>query len=71
MKNKNKAGLKNFEPKINSNCDIHMCLLSTLQEFNKTWNQKCHGEKYKVDTSSMCSVLQYLSEVRKFSVAQK
>ncbi|KAL9958747.1 hypothetical protein ACROYT_G035803 [Oculina patagonica] len=34
-----------------------------VQEFNKTWNQKCHGEKYKVDPSNVCSVVQYLSEV--------
>ncbi|KAL9986850.1 hypothetical protein ACROYT_G001056 [Oculina patagonica] len=50
-------------------CDIPedplfpLCALK-VKEFNKTWNQKCHGEKYKVDPSSMCSVLQYLSEVQ-------
>ena len=38
--------------------------VSSVQEFNKTWDQKCHGEKYKVDPSSLCSVIQYLSEVR-------
>lgn len=35
-----------------------------LQEFNNTWDQKCHGDKYKVDPNSMCSIIQYLSEVR-------
>ena len=35
-----------------------------MQEFNKTWDLKCHRDKYKVDPSSMCSVIQYLSEVR-------
>ncbi|KAJ7372831.1 Alpha-1,6-mannosylglycoprotein 6-beta-N-acetylglucosaminyltransferase A [Desmophyllum pertusum] len=35
-----------------------------IKEFNKTWNENCHGEKYKVDPSSMCSVIQYLSEIQ-------
>ncbi|KAM7436454.1 hypothetical protein ABFA07_013721 [Porites harrisoni] len=33
-----------------------------IQEFHTKWNQKCHGEKYKVDPKNICSVIQYLSE---------
>ena len=35
-----------------------------FQEFHTKWSQKCHGEKYKVDPKNICSVIQYLSEVR-------
>ncbi|XP_078344105.1 alpha-1,6-mannosylglycoprotein 6-beta-N-acetylglucosaminyltransferase A-like, partial [Oculina patagonica] len=49
-------------------CDIPegslfpLCSLK-VKEFNTTWNQKCHGDKYKVDPNNMCSVIQYLSEI--------
>lgn len=33
-----------------------------IKELNKKWDQKCHGEKYKVDLKNTCSVIQYLSE---------
>lgn len=35
-----------------------------IKEFNNTWDQKCHGDKYKVDPNSVCSIIQYLSEVQ-------
>ena len=49
---------------IKLNHNTHISLLNLFQEFNETWNQKCHGDKYKVDPSNKCSVIQYLSEVR-------
>ncbi|CAH3193369.1 unnamed protein product, partial [Porites evermanni] len=33
------------------------------KSFNESWNPKCHGEKHQVQPNSLCSVIEYLSEV--------
>ncbi|XP_031550689.1 alpha-1,6-mannosylglycoprotein 6-beta-N-acetylglucosaminyltransferase A-like isoform X2 [Actinia tenebrosa] len=34
-----------------------------FKEFKQTWNEYCHGKKFKVNINDPCSILVYLSEV--------
>ena len=34
-----------------------------FKSFNESWNPKCHGVKHHVQPNSLCSVIEYLSEV--------
>ncbi|KAM7436456.1 hypothetical protein ABFA07_013722 [Porites harrisoni] len=34
-----------------------------IKSFNESWNPKCHGVKHHVQPNSLCSVIEYLSEV--------